>query len=299
MPPIGIDLPGLPAYDKAAAATVGILLATVVFQPHRLVGLRLRWFDLPMLVWCVCPFISSVANELGAYDGVSMVCRQMITWLFPYLVGRLYLSDVEGLGDLALAMIVGGVCLIPCCFLEIRLSPIMSKMVYGFGGQGAFEGTRYGFYRPRVFFASGLELGLWMNAVSLVAWWLWQSGQLKRLWLVGGGTICAALLITTVACRSTGATVLLLVGMAALWICQRTGTKWAMWALLLAAPLYCFVRINDLWSGASAVDLVRIVTTEERAAFTAISPGQRGFAHCESLTATVVRLGWMGTELYL
>jgi tetratricopeptide (TPR) repeat protein len=265
LPPIGIDLPGLPVYDKAAAATVGIMVATVLFQPHRLMGFRLRWFDLPMVAWCICPFFSSVLNDLGTYDGMSMVVRQLSSWFFPYLVGRLYLTDCEGLGELAQAMVVAGVCLIPFCFLEIRLSPVMSKWVYGFGGQGAFEGTRYGFYRPRVFFGSGLELGLWMNAVSLVGWWLWRTGQLNRWWPGSGGIICAALLFTTVACRSTGATALLLGGMTALWICHRTGTKWAMWALLMAAPLYCFVRVNDLWSGASAVELVRIITTEERA----------------------------------
>ena len=76
LPPVGIDLPGLPNYDKAAAATVGILLATLIFQPHRLMQFRLRWFDLPMLLWCTCPFVSSVLNGLGAYDGMSTVCRR-------------------------------------------------------------------------------------------------------------------------------------------------------------------------------------------------------------------------------
>ena len=139
LPPIGIDLPGLPVYDKAAAATVGIMVATVLFQPHRLVGFRLRWFDFPMVAWCICPFFSSVLNDLGTYDGMSMVVRQLISWFFPYLVGRLYLTDCEGLGELAQAMVVAGVCLIPFCFLEIRLSPVMMKWVYGFGGQAPLK----------------------------------------------------------------------------------------------------------------------------------------------------------------
>jgi tetratricopeptide (TPR) repeat protein len=265
LPPVGIDLPGLPNYDKAAAATVGILVGTLLFQPHRFTQFRLRRIDLPMLLWCVAPFFSSLVNGLGPYDGMSMVCRQSIAWFFPYLVGRLYLTDTDGLRELALGMVVGGVCLIPFCFLEMKMSPIMLKLVYGFGGLGGFEGTRYGIFRPRVFFGSGLELGLWMNAVSLVGWWLWRTGQLKTLWGIGGRLVCAVLLVTTVACRSTGATVLLFAGMSALWICHRTKTKWAIGALLLAAPLYGFVRINDLWSGANAVEMARIFTNEERA----------------------------------
>jgi tetratricopeptide (TPR) repeat protein len=265
LPPFGIDLPGLPNYDKAAAVSVGILLGTLFFQPARLVQFRFRWFDLPMILWCACPFISSVLNGLGAYDGISMVIRQVMGWFFPYLVGRLYLTDVEGLRELAMGMIVSGLCLMPFCFLEMKMSPIMSKLVYGFGGLGYGEGTRYGIFRPRIFFGSGLELGLWMNTVSLVTWWLWRTGQLKSLWGIRGGMICAVVLFTTIACRATGATALLLAAMAALWISHRTGRKWAMWALLLAAPFYCFVRVNNLWSGASAVDLVRTITNEDRA----------------------------------
>jgi tetratricopeptide (TPR) repeat protein len=265
LPPVGLDLPGLPNYDKAAAATVGILLATLSFQPHRFTQFRIRWFDLPMLLWCACPFVSSVVNGLGAYDGMSMACRATMTWFFPYLVGRLYLTDVEGLRELAWGMVVAGVCLVPFCWLEIKMSPIVLKLVYGFGGQAGFEGTRYSLFRPRILFGSGLELGLWMSAVSLVTWWLWRTGELKLLWGIRGGVICAAVLVTTVACRATGATALLLASMSALWICQRTRAKWAMWALLLAVPLYCVVRINNLWSGANAVALVQMITTEERA----------------------------------
>jgi hypothetical protein len=193
LPPTGIDLPGIPPFDKSAAATIGILLATVAFEPGRLLAFRPRWFDLPILVWCLCPFCSSISNGLGAYDGFSSVFRAIVVWMFPYLVGRLYLTDLDALRDLALGIIIGGVCLIPLCLFEIRMSPRLLTIVYGVGG---LEGTRYGGYRPRVFFQSGLELGLWMNAVTLVAIWLWRTGQLKRLGGFSGGAIAAMLLIT-------------------------------------------------------------------------------------------------------
>ena len=103
-----------------------------------------------------------------------MAFRQTVAWFLPYLVGRLYLTDVEALRELALGMIIGGLCLIPLCLFEIKMSPQLNYIVYGFGAFGAFEGTRWGGYRPRVFFTSGLELGLWMNAT---AWWLGGSGK--------------------------------------------------------------------------------------------------------------------------
>jgi len=262
LPPIGIDLPGLPSYDKAVATTVGILLATLIFEPNRLIAFRLRWFDLPMLLWCLCPFFSSMSNDLGVYDGLTSVFRQMTAWLFPYLVGRLYLTDFNGLRDLALGMVVGGACLIPLCLFEIRMSPQLLPMVYGVG---RWEGTRYGGYRPHIFFLTGLELGLWMNAVTLVAVYLWRTGQFKRLWRLPAGAITALLVITTILCKSTGATVLLLLGLGSLWICWRTKTKWVMWALVSVAPIYYALRFTDTWSGNNAVELARSLFGDDRA----------------------------------
>jgi hypothetical protein len=262
LPPTGIDLPGIPPYDKSAAASTGILLATAIFEPGRLLAFRPRWFDLPMLVWCLCPFCSSISNGLGAYDGFSSVFRAIVFYMFPYLVGRLYLTDLDALRDLALGMVIGGACLIPLCLFEMRMSPRLLPIVYGWGG---VEGTRYGGYRPRVFFQSGLELGLWMNAVTLVAIWLWRTGQLKRLGGFSGGAITAMLLITSILCKSTGATILLLLGLSSLWICGRTKTKWVMWALLAVAPIYYTLRITDTWSSQNLVELVRSLLGEARA----------------------------------
>jgi len=262
LPPIGLDLPGFPDFNKATAATAGILLATVIFESHRLLTFRPCWFDVPMLLWSLCPFAVSVSNELGMYDGLSSAFRQTTSWFLPYFVGRLYLIDVDDMRELALGMIVGGVCLIPLCLFEFKMSPCLQEIVYGCGG---WEGARYGGYRPRVFFKAALELGLWMHAVMLVAWWFWRTGQLKRLGTLGGGTIVAALLITSIACKTTGATLLIFTGMAVLWISWRTKTKWVLWGLLFAAPIYYAVRISDVWSGRQLVELSRLLINEQRA----------------------------------
>jgi len=262
LPPIGIDLPGFPDYGKATAATLGILLSTLVFESNRLLTFRLRWFDVPMLLWCLCPFVSSISSGLGPYDGLSATFQQTTSWFLPYLVGRLYLTDVEAMREFGLGIIVGGVCLIPLCLFELKMSPVLMGMVYGFGN---FEGVRNGGYRPRLFFASSLEVGLWMNAVTLVAWWFWRTGQLKRLGRLGGGVMVTALLATSIACKTTGAMLLLFTGMAALWISSWTKTKWVIWGLLFIAPIYYAVRISDAWSGHQAVELARLFINDERA----------------------------------
>ena len=62
---------------------------------------------------------------------------QTINWLLPYLVGRLYLTDAEGLREFALGIIIGGVCLIPLCLFEIKMSPVCSPWsTASAGGRG-------------------------------------------------------------------------------------------------------------------------------------------------------------------
>jgi hypothetical protein len=93
----------------------------------------------------------------------------MFRWQLPYLIGRLYFSDAEGLRELAIGIIIGGLaCVLPCLY-EMRMSPLLLPQVYGID---RYEGIRMGGYRPRIFFSTGLELGMWMAVASLTAVWL-------------------------------------------------------------------------------------------------------------------------------
>ena len=72
--------------------------------------------------------------------------------------------------------------------------------------------------------------------------------------------IFALLLVIAIMCRSTGATFLLAFAFLVLVISLRTRTKWALWGLLCVAPLFYTVRITNLWSGQSAVELVKLIS---------------------------------------
>ncbi len=255
LPPASIPLSGLPDYDKMMAATVGILLGTLLFQPNRLLEFRLHWFDLPMLCWCIAPLITSLQVGLGLYDGLSGSLLCMVRWVLPYFVGRLYLGDPEGLRELAIGIICGGAAYVPAILLELRFSPFMKGLVYG---MYQWEGFRYGGYRPFVFLSTGLELGMWMTAASLTAIWIWKCGALKWIGALPFGTfVLPMLLVVTVLCRSGGALILLLGGLLLLWSCTRFNTKLFFYALLLTAPVYYSTRITGLWSGDNVVNIIK------------------------------------------
>ena len=79
--------------------TVGLeVLHFVDFRRLRL--LRFRWVDVPILLFCMSPFASSLVNHLGVQEGLSAAFFQVVTWGIPYAVGRLYFDDLPALREL-------------------------------------------------------------------------------------------------------------------------------------------------------------------------------------------------------
>jgi tetratricopeptide (TPR) repeat protein len=290
LPPYVLVISSLPDYSKSTAAILGLLLGTLIFYPDRLLTFRARWFDLPMLLWCFCGVASSVQNGLGVYDGLSDSLNQVLTWGLPYLFGRIYLGDPDGLLYFARAVIVGGLCYVVPCLFEMRMSPQLLGNIYGFG---PLPVERLGGWRPVVFFGTGLELGMWMTAAALTGWWLWRCGTIKKIGQFSFGQVLLPILMaTTIVCRSTGALALLFAGIGLLWTSVRFRTRALLVALLLAGPLYVSVRVTNLWSGDQAVQVADMVAGPERAE----SLGYRFI--CENLIAAKALeqpiFGWGG-----
>jgi hypothetical protein len=252
LPMAGYGIPGLPDYTKMTATSVGVLIGVVLFDAGRLFAFRVRLIDLPMVVWCTCPFVSSVVNGLGAYDGFSSVLYQTERWGVPYFIGRLYFSDLEGLRELALGIFVGGLAYVPLCLYEIRMSPQLHEMVYGFHQHSFDQTMRFGGWRPTVFLQHGLMVAMWMTSGSVVGVWLWRSGSLTRLGRVPVWAILPFQVGTTILCKSLGALILLAAGLGLLFL-----NRFRVLAILaVAAPaIYMVVRIEG-WYPQVIIDAI-------------------------------------------
>ena len=235
LPNISFPLSGLPDYTKMSATVAIVLLCMLIFDQGRLFAFRPRWYDLPMVVWCLSMFVSSMTNGLGPYEGIAATLDQLVPWGFPYLIGRCYFTDLDGVRELALGIVIGGLVYVPLCLFEIRMSPILESWVYGIIH---FEPLRFGGYRPKVFLSSGLELGMWMTNSTLICYQLWACGSVKTIRGIGLGKLLLAIIVTSVLCKSTGAIALLVVGIVTLWLTRLTRRSWAIWLLLAVPPAY-------------------------------------------------------------
>lgn len=244
LPQKEFPLPGLPDYTKISATCYGILIATIVYDINRFNSFKLSWVDLPMLIWCWCPLASSIDNGLGVYDGLSTVLLQTVTWGVPYFLGRIYLNSLAGLKQLATGIFLGGLIYIPLCLFEVRMSPQLHHLVYGFSPFTFGQSIRYGGYRPSVFMQHGLEVGMWMMAASLIGIWFWKSGVIREVYGIQMVWVVSALLVTFVLVKSTGAYFLLLLGISAMIVAWQFRTS--IIVLLLMAGIAIYLGQNTL-----------------------------------------------------
>lgn len=254
MPNISIAIPGLPDFSKTLATTVGTCLGILIFDRDRIFRFRPRWYDLPVFVWCFGNVLTSLSNDQGLWDGLSQTLKALLVWGIPYLIGRLYLADFEGLRECALGMVFGGLAYVPLCIFESRMSPVLQSWIYGFAPP--YEPPRFGLgYRPIVFLDSGLAVGMWMTAATLCAYWLMASGTIRQVRGVPFFWVVLALVVTTVLTKSVGATMLMIVGIVVLELVKRTGASWIVLIIVFLPPTYITLRTTGLWSGQDLIDL--------------------------------------------
>ena len=259
-----IKLKAIPEYSKLTAATYGCLIGTFLFDPQRLFSFRFKWFDIPMIVFCLSPFMSSIQQEpsLGWYDGVSAIISNTVIWGMPYFLGRIYFPDWESFRELGIAIVIGGLIYVPLCLIEIRMSPQLHKQIYGFNQAVFTEMKRMGGYRPTVFLQHGLAVGMWMNSATLVALWMWQSKTVKQILWVPMFIWVPILFATTVLCKSLGGLAFLCAGIGILFSVKWTKTPVILLAVIAAAPLYMIVRVASI---SQHVDEIREAIGQPRA----------------------------------
>ena len=250
----------LPAYGKATAGAYMALIGTLFFHPQLLINLRPRWVDIVPVAWTLWQVVPSVASGAGLYDGTAMALNHFLVWTIPFLIGRIYFTRAEHVREVAIALVVGGlVYLLPCAF-EIKYSPQLHAMVYGFYISSFAETYRMEGFRPIIFMSHGLMLGMWMCMTALTALWLWWNERRLRVLRLPIRTAAIMLVVVSIFCRSTGAIGLMVVGISILVVTFRFRTKLALIALIAITPSYIFLRYNNLWNPQVIGSLASAVT---------------------------------------
>jgi hypothetical protein len=166
----------VPLHTKGDLISWAVLIGLLIRHPYAFAKNHVQWIDLPMIIWCTCPLVTSLTNGLGAYDGIQACVLHFVDTGIPYMIGRAYFGTYEGLKELAMGVFLGGVLLIPLVLFEVRMSPQLHTMVYGWYPHDWATAQRDGGgFRPSVFMSHGLELAIWNMAAAFIGWQLYFS----------------------------------------------------------------------------------------------------------------------------
>jgi len=267
LPNAGYAFEGLPEYTKMSATCLGVLLGTIIFDSARILSFRPRLIDLPMLLWCLCPFASSLSGGFGWYGGLSCSIGPIVSWGMPYFIGRLYFRDLAAMRELALGIFFGGLVYVPLIVFEARMGGQLHPLVYGFEACGS--GRHYGMFgmfpfQPRVFMQNALALNMYMAAAAVIGVGLWKSGAARSFWGFGFGWLTLAVIGGSVLSKSLGANLLMLGGIAIIVVLARFRSYVLLVLVLLAAPAYMTTRAAGIWSGEGLVNVVSTFASSER-----------------------------------
>ena len=265
--PMGsIHLHGILDLSKVTMPSLAVLLATFLFDFDRLAKFQWRLWDIPMLLWSICPIFSSLMNHLGLYDAIATITNQWIgVWGLPYFLARIYFDDVPSLRDLAIGIVLGGLLYTPLCLWEVRMSPQLHAKLYGFYQHDFGQTRRENAFRPMVFMQHGLALAMFMGMSAVVAAGLWLSQSRQRVFGVTMFWAMVMLMVTTVLCHSMGATILMLCGVATVLMVRTARSPWALVIILLVPPLYMATRAQGLFSGQSLVKFIQPFSVDRAA----------------------------------
>jgi hypothetical protein len=264
LPMAGYNILGIPEFSKGNAIAYGLILGGWLSGKRQEATVKWRIYDLPMILWVLCPFPSSITNDLGWYNGLSGAFSQFITWGVPYLAGRIYFDTPEKLKDLCLGIVIGGLLYAPLCLYEFRMSPRLSINFYGFFPHEWRQHSRYGWWRPIVFMQHGLMVSLWMAICATVAFWLWRSRQVTHLRGWSMSLITMVLAVTAVLCLSANGWFTLALGCCAYFLHQRYPSGRPFTLLLLAVPLYTVLRISGIIEGTDVERMAAFFFDSER-----------------------------------
>lgn len=263
LPVHGFDIKGLPEYNKVSATCVGILIAAVAFDGTRLSNFRPRLADLPMLFWCIAPMISNTLGGHGPYEGLSTTLQYTFEWGLPYFIGRLYITDLTSMRELGMGLFIGGLVYSVLCLYEIRMSPQLHNMVYGFFPHEQFgQARRGGGWRPNVFMNHGLAVGLFMCVCAMVGLWMSRCKSVRSVFGAPALVCAVGLMGVAVLCKSTGATALMAGGLATLFASSILKTSLPIRLMLLVPIAYITLRTVGGWKGQELIELAGMVSAD-------------------------------------
>lgn len=217
----GMDLPLLPPFNKDSIPALSVLVLAVLLYRTKDTNDR---YSLPALpgwlprapigIVCLAMLVlgvqmtaltngerivygPTVLPGLRIYDGFSIALAGL-TMAVPLFIGRKFFAHPENQALLLRGLVIAGLGYSLLALYEIRMSPQLSRIVYGEFANDWRQMIRGGGWRPAVFMHHGLQLAIFMAAVTLAAFGASRCLEQRRrsLYFFAGAWLFGTLLLS-------------------------------------------------------------------------------------------------------
>lgn len=266
------EIPGVPSLDKATISNLSILLCCILFVREKWLGaLKDPIVVVLAATFILSPFLTAVFNPeplvyadrfippMTLYDALAQAAINAIT-LIPFVAAYgLINSDQRRLQVIAI-LVTAALTYSVLMLIEIRMSPQLHRLIYGFFPHSFDQQIRGGGFRPVVFLGHGLLVAIFcaMSVMTAIVNWRGARGRQKTR----AGFIAIYLGLVLLLCKSVGAIILAAV-FAPIVAFLRTKRVAAICAAACVAMLsYPAIRSMGLVPTASIAELASSFSTD-------------------------------------
>jgi hypothetical protein len=247
----GFKFPFLPPFDKHNLPYVAALIGCFLKSPKMFLRLPTeRWFQVMVLLVVGGGVVSGLTNPdavpmlrapplpaMTLKDGFFLSFYNATRLCFPFLLGLAIYRKPADLRALLIAFSVAAMIYLPFILWEIRMSPNLHRLIYGyFQGDDFTQTRRWGGYRPVVFMSHGLAVARFMVCATMAPFIFGNTarGFLGVPWKVNKWILCVVVIL----CKSTGA-IVYLIAMLPLLI-RRRAKRMIQVSVILAAIVFLY-----------------------------------------------------------
>lgn len=218
--PVGtsFEIPVVPSLDKTVISNLSILLCCFLFVREKWLGaLKDPAVVALAATFVLSPFFTAFFNPepliyadriipgMTMYDALAQAAVNAIT-LIPFVAAYGLINNDERRWQVIIILVTAALAYSVLMLIEVRLSPQLHRMVYGFFPHSFGQQMRAGGFRPVVFLGHGLLVAIFcaMAAAAAVARWREARGRQRTR----ASLIALYFGVLLVLCKSVGATIL-------------------------------------------------------------------------------------------
>ena len=218
--PVGtsFEIPVVPSLDKTVISNLSVLLCCLLFVREKWLGALKDPAVLALAAtFVLSPFFTAFSNPepliygdrfippMSMYDALAQAAVNAIT-LIPFVTAYGLINSEQRRWQVIAILVTAALAYSVLMLIEVRLSPQLHRLIYGFFPHSFGQQMRGSGFRPVVFLGHGLLVAIFcaMAATAAVARWREARGRQKSR----AGLVVMYFGVLLVLCKSVGAMIL-------------------------------------------------------------------------------------------